>query len=62
MDPCKVPRHRVSSLWSGILRVGDEPHSCEVLFHKGVGFRVGEGNAVNFWVDNWLGAGPLLRV
>lgn len=29
------------------------------MFHKGVDFKVGLGSRVWFWVDDWLGVGPL---
>lgn len=52
----------MSSLWGSILRVGGESHSFGVKCHKGLGFWVGEGNIVHFWVDDWFRVGPLLRV
>lgn len=61
-SPCKVPRYGLDNVWGSILRVRDESHACGVMFHKGVGFKVGEGNKVHFWVDDWLGKEPLMRV
>lgn len=31
----------------------------EELFRRGVGFKVGERSRVHFWVDHWVGLGPL---
>lgn len=42
-----------------ILRGGDMSDVKVLVLIKRVGFRVGKGNRVWFWVDGWLGAGPL---
>lgn len=56
-SPCKVPRYWASNLSGSILRVGDKSRMCGALFHKGVSFRVGEGNRVPFLVGDWVGVG-----
>ena len=30
------------------------------VFYKSVGFRVGEGNNVRFWYDDWVGIGKFV--
>lgn len=42
--------------------MGEKSDSYGDLLQKGLGFRDGERNKVRFWLDDWLGAGPLLRV
>lgn len=58
-------RFLVESLGTGckdcgnILSGGDMSDVKGLVLIKRVGFRVGKGNRVWFWVDGWLGVGPL---
>lgn len=45
-----------------ILRVGDMSDVKGLVLIKWVGFKVGKGNRVWFWVDGWLGVGPLFTL
>lgn len=46
-SPCKGHTYRGSIVWGSILKV-DKSHSCGILFHLGLGFKVGAGNGVQF--------------
>lgn len=59
-------RFLVESLDTGDLHVGwvisclgDVSGSCGEVFSRGVGFIVGEGSRVQFWLDDWMGMGSL---
>lgn len=65
--PGRVPSYRVPGLLRNILKLGDASSfyfpslvsfsffQGRAMFHKGVGFKVGLGGCVWFWVDDWLG-------
>lgn len=29
-----------------------------MIFDKGLGFTVGDGESIHFWFDDWVGVGP----
>lgn len=48
-----------------MLKVGEESNvrgSMLTKEKKGVGFKVGEGNRVWFWVNDWVGVGTVFVV
>ena len=53
--------HR-SSLWGAIASVGDSPSVSREVLSKGVGFVVGDGRVLRFWLDDWVGVGPLYEL
>ena len=53
------PGYCRSGVWRVIASVGDESNIRGETFHKGLGFVVGVGRGVRFWLDSWLGVGPL---
>lgn len=57
--PSPGPRHRRSGLWGAIASVSDVSSEWGKVLSKGVGFVVGEGRVVSFWLDDWGGVGPL---
>lgn len=57
--PKPGPRHRRSGQWRGIVSVGNESTVMEDFLSKGVGFVVAEGRNVSFWLDDWVGVGPI---
>ena len=57
--PSPGPKYRRSSQWGGIVSVGDESFTVGKILSKGVGYVVGEGSEVRFWLDDLVGVGPL---
>lgn len=53
------PKHFRSGIWRAIALVGDNSHLRGKTLYKGVGFIVGDGRNVRFWLDNWVNVGPL---
>lgn len=49
----------MSGIWGVIASVGDVSILRVEVFNKGVGFKVREATCVRFWVNDWLGMGPL---
>lgn len=52
--PSSVRRYRVSGIWSTILKFGKEFNVVGTLFKDRVGFKVGKGDQVRFWFDDWV--------
>lgn len=51
---CQAKGTAASSLWRGMLAVSP-------FLEDGIGWTVGRGDRIRFWLDNWLeGYGPLI--
>ena len=57
--PKLVPSYCRSGVWRDIIYVGDKSNMRGKALHKGVGFIIGDGTCVRFWLDDWVGMGPL---
>lgn len=53
------PTDRALGLCANILKIGGGASMGGEVFSIGVGFKVGEGSRVHFWLNDWLGGCPL---
>ena len=53
-------KHHVSGLWRAIASLWDVSIVSGKVLSKGVGFMVGYGRDVRFWLDDWVGGKPFL--
>ena len=49
----------LSAIWGDILKVEIKNPALFKLFISNVGFKVGRGDKISFWNDDWLGNGSL---
>lgn len=52
----------VDQLFGGLLLQLGRSLKWGGALYNGVGFVVGNGRSVRFWLDNWVGVGPLCRL
>lgn len=52
----------MSGFWGVISNFGDVSNVRGKVFEKGLGFNVGEGANVRFWLDDYEGVGPLCNL
>lgn len=60
MVPKTIPRCRLPGLWDVISSFGNVSKARGEIFEEEVGFKVGEGDRVPFWFDDWMGVGLLV--
>ena len=50
--PVPGPKYRRSGLWAAIVSVGDASSEWGKVLSRGMGFVVGDGRDVRFWLDD----------